>query len=1175
MDPTTIVRIPVVKSNESVEISINEFEEDCTVILDVLKDEIPPLKIWITCAMVFYRLQKYDHFETVLLEAKACDIFNRSSSAERATVLAALASYKLLVLEQESDPQRRKMLIAEAKDLAKISFNTNHDDPNVASILGLTFVHERDFTGALKHFENARRKAPSHIPAMLGEAFCNYQQGRYKEAFILFRDVATIQAEPSSELISAIGMCHIQLHNYENARLAFVRALEMSPSNSHAHAALGVLHLTTKPKGYMGSALLEFKQAYKILPFNTLALNNISNHFFYKWYADGNPTHLEKAFVMASNALVLTRSKMIEAQSLYMIARCRHAQERYDEARFCYSKALECLPDFDLASYGLGQTLLKADQLGQAQKIFEKLLEKNIDNYDVMKMLYSIYLLTPNLRAQALKLLTKFTKLFPDDYESHIELANALECSDPKLSLEAYEKAFQIKNSLLEEIPYQLLNNIGTMHFVVGKSKKYHGRMEDLTKMRETAEKKDIMTPQDHFHKAVFYFDEAIKTQQLEPYHISNVTMQFNKARVYEELNEDNIALEIYDTILETHPSYIDCILRKALMEKKKKRFVHSLELCQKAISISPRNEMALSLEGYVCLERDDLRNARRIFGQLREKLGRSDQYTLVGLGNVNYALAHGPEKPKIFKDALSYYTSAFKASPSNIYAANGVGLIYAEQHSLEAAKEIFQIVRLHSTDASDPSINLAHIHILQGAPDSAIPLYQSVLSRYSDFGDLNVMCFLGRAYFDAGQYGEAEKLLVKMLHIKPGHLLFSYNLATTQVKYANELLQGPKSTEAGRKITKLLNSAIRIYNRLTKISDTQGLYNPATVKEDMKSCEKVLKFSVERFLKTAENEERIVLEQKQKVRAELEKKEQLRKEEEEKRKQEEDSKRQEISMRAEDLRQKVIMQNQSYIEAMSFEVEKKKKKLRGKSSPQGDDQEDNEDRGSGAGSDREYDEANSGDEMQEENEEEEQEPASEQEEDASEQSAQLTDDEKESQGSQKDAPDDGDVDEQKSSDGEHDRTESREESRKKNRKDKKEKKEKRSRDKDRKEKKRKHKTSRDEEVSDTPAFEGDISDAQKRQIQELRQKRLMSSSRKAEDEEKSRKERRRSDAAKAEKKASRVERSDSDEGEIDETQDVAPSQTEESAEPKKRMRLVSQQPKSQEDIDEDIEDLD
>ena len=121
--------------------------------------------------------------------------------------------------------------------------------------------------------------------------------------------------------------------------------------------------------------------------------------------------------------------------------------------------------------------------------------------------------------------------------EAFIELAQILERTDINQALQAYETATKIlRETIKAEIPPEILNNVAALHFRMGdldQAKKYYE--QSLERSRTEAE-----------HDETYY--GAI-----------SVTTNYNLARLYEQTNDFNKALDLYKNILREHPNYVDC----------------------------------------------------------------------------------------------------------------------------------------------------------------------------------------------------------------------------------------------------------------------------------------------------------------------------------------------------------------------------------------------------------------------------------------------------------------------------------------------------------------------------------------------------------------------------------------------------------------------------------------
>ncbi len=139
-------------------------------------------------------------------------------------------------------------------------------------------------------------------------------------------------------------------------------------------------------------------------------------------------------------------------------------------------------------------------------------------------------------------------------------------------------------------------------------------------------------------------------------------------------------------------------------------------------------------------VSKEEWQQAQKKFERILDK-DRSDPYSLLSLGNVCGSLwrllealpicqiyynakFHNPEKDaKYIKLAESYYQRVLTKNPANLYAANGVGIVFAEKGEISLAKEFFTQVREAADNMADVRLNLAHIHFAQGQFINAVKL--------------------------------------------------------------------------------------------------------------------------------------------------------------------------------------------------------------------------------------------------------------------------------------------------------------------------------------------------------------------------------------------------------------------------------------------------------------------
>ena len=125
-----------------------------------------------------------------------------------------------------------------------------------------------------------------------------------------------------------------------------------------------------------------------------------------------------------------------------------------------------------LPHFGLGQMYVYRGDTENASQCFEKVLKAQPGNYETMKILGSLYASSANeeKRKVAETHLRKVTEQFSEDVEAWIELAQILEQTDLQESLKSYKTATRILQDKVEaEVPPEILNNVGSLNFRLGK----------------------------------------------------------------------------------------------------------------------------------------------------------------------------------------------------------------------------------------------------------------------------------------------------------------------------------------------------------------------------------------------------------------------------------------------------------------------------------------------------------------------------------------------------------------------------------------------------------------------------------------------------------------------------------------------------------------------------------
>ncbi|XP_066348969.1 protein CTR9 homolog [Miscanthus floridulus] len=388
-----------------------------------------------------------------------------------------------------------------------------------------------------------------------------------------------------------------------------------------------------------------------------------------------------------------------------------------------------------------------------------------------------------------------------------------------------------------EAVPVELLNGIGLLHFEKGEFEMAEQSFKEAlgdglwvsiingkagsSMVNWSVQNKD----QSFFHQLE---EEGVPLEL----HSNKVTTLFNYARLLEELHDSVRASLFYRFIIFKYPDYIDAYLRLAAIAKQRNNVQLSIELIGDALKMDEKNPNALSMLGSLELQSDETwLTAKEHFRNAKE-VTKGDTYSLLQLGNWNYFAANRPEKkaPKIEathrEKAMELYQSqVLKQHRSNMFAANGIGILYAEKAKWDVAKELFTQVHEVASGSifvhmPDVWINLAHTYFAQGHFQQAVKMYQNCLRKFFHNTDTTILLYLARTHYEAERWQDCRKTLLRAIHLAPSNYLLRFNVGVSMQKFSASTLQKTKQTvdEVRATVTELQN-AIRVFSLLSVAS--------------------------------------------------------------------------------------------------------------------------------------------------------------------------------------------------------------------------------------------------------------------------------------------------------------------------------------------------------------------
>ena len=308
------LRIPISSSSDFVEVFPDEIPNDVNSLLDVLRAEYAPLKIWRGAALEYYRQNQLENFSEVLNEIVSAmdpqieDYYRQRGEYEEGIVeiFDALASFSLYrsysfvedAQNVSESSQQLEALKVEIVANIKKSEEVNRMNEYTWMIRGFYELSYGDLEHADYYLRNVYDRASKQKPrrtflygSTLGLGAVAYAKKKYSTALDFF--VKAIQCNPlkcGNNVRIALATCCFKLEQYDRARLAVDRVLSLDPCNVDALLILSLLQRIDAGKVEMKKKQEYYRVARDLCnlvtqldPSSALGLNQMANYKFDDW----------------------------------------------------------------------------------------------------------------------------------------------------------------------------------------------------------------------------------------------------------------------------------------------------------------------------------------------------------------------------------------------------------------------------------------------------------------------------------------------------------------------------------------------------------------------------------------------------------------------------------------------------------------------------------------------------------------------------------------------------------------------------------------------------------------------------------------------------------------------------------------------------------------------------
>eukprot|EP00961_Rhodomonas_salina_P281962 3810289-Rhodomonas_salina.1 len=265
-----ILAVPIHGTEDEVlELPKDQLPDDPNEIMQILANELAPLKLWLELAVSYYQQRRMEQFQTVMETSTGEDgpfyqDYYKGDKEGRIALLNCLAAYNTQIAARSKNKQKKDSHFQIANEHYQ---NSDKIDTNMALTWcgkGLIFMAKismpqrnrvtgrgdqvtEHLTQAGLMFDSALECDRTCIPALLGLAAVRYNNRQYTQALGLYKDVLRLNPACPPEVRLGLAHCFAALKKPDKAKKAFSRVLQLSPDNVDALMGLAILEMNADP----------------------------------------------------------------------------------------------------------------------------------------------------------------------------------------------------------------------------------------------------------------------------------------------------------------------------------------------------------------------------------------------------------------------------------------------------------------------------------------------------------------------------------------------------------------------------------------------------------------------------------------------------------------------------------------------------------------------------------------------------------------------------------------------------------------------------------------------------------------------------------------------------------------------------------------------------------------
>ena len=562
-----------------------------------------------------------------------------------------------------------------------------------------------------------------------------YDRGNFKAARIMYTNAVKADGKFGMGWYK-LGLTQLKLQNIGGAIGPFRRAMELmppaSPEGIDSNVKYAEIELLAAQSPDLGDRAT--KAIDEVRGIKDKLLKQDPNSF--------EGIKLEGELTL-NDALILGRK-----------GKAPEAKAKIEEALAIYQRALKIKPDDTTAMLALAKCLTLDSELGEAEQLYRRVIDKDKTLIAPYNELYRLYLAEHKVQ-DAENILKKAIATHPQDYNLQTLLALHYFSANDRTEM---TKVLNNLKAHYKDYPDAYLK-AGDFYFRIGDADQairqyqegmgvdgarkvdYQKRIiEALIRQGKTAQayERDLeilkANPKDaeaRGLKASFLLDKGdidaaiVELQSVVTAKPDNFVALFNLGRAYFAKGELEQARLRFEAALKQRPDYMPARLALTQLSLRKGDADAALREAQETLRMNPTSGVATLLEAAAYLRKGDYDNAREILNKIL-KVNPNQADTLLEMAVLNL-------EEKKFKEAEEPFRKAYTVDPSNLRGLVGMAEVHFRLKEPDKAVALIAAEVQKFPQRADMKKELATAEARAEMYDKAIADYQSVADRYKD----------------------------------------------------------------------------------------------------------------------------------------------------------------------------------------------------------------------------------------------------------------------------------------------------------------------------------------------------------------------------------------------------------------------------------------------------------